>query len=212
MQLYPSLMGANPLNLLETIDMLQPWSAGFHLDTMDGHAVPNITGGPAWSNAIAQYSTKPVWVHLMVTDPIQWINQLQLKQKSMIDFQYEAASNPEETILAIKKKGYQAGISIAPQTAIDTVVPLLPSCDYVNVMGVNPGFSGQQFIPETIKKIVALQEYKKTHNLAYAIACDGGITEAILPELQKQNVAYVAIASNLFNAQDPVALLKKYQK
>jgi ribulose-phosphate 3-epimerase len=211
MQLYPSLMGANPLNLLETIDMLQPWCAGFHLDTMDGHAVANITGGPAWTNAIAQYSNKPVWVHLMVTDPMQWINQLQLKPKSMIDFQYEAVSNPEDTILAVKKKGYQAGISIAPDTKIDAITSLLPSCDYVNVMGVNPGFSGQQFIPETIQKITALRDYKKTHNLACTITCDGGITEIILPELQKQNVAYIAIASNLFNAQDPVALLKKYQ-
>jgi ribulose-phosphate 3-epimerase len=179
---------------------------------MDGHAVANITGGPAWTNAIAQYSTKPVWVHLMVTDPMQWINQLQLKPKSLMDFQYETISNPEDTILAIKKRGYLAGISIAPQTKLDAIMQLLPSCDYVNVMGVNPGFSGQQFMPETIKKIVALQDYKKTHNLLYAIACDGGITEAILPELQKQNAAYVAIASNLFNAPDPVALLKKYQK
>jgi ribulose-phosphate 3-epimerase len=210
MKLYPSLMGVSPLNLLESIDMLQPWSAGFHLDTMDGHAVPNITGGPAWTNAIAQYSAKPVWAHLMVTDPMQWINQLQLKPQSMVDFQYEAVSNPEDTILTIKKKGYHAGISIAPQTKIDAIVPLLPSCDYVNVMGVNPGFSGQQFMPETIKKVAALQDYKKAHNFSYAIACDGGITETVLTELQKQNVVHVAIASNLFNAQDPVGLLKKY--
>lgn len=212
MQLYPSLMGASPLNLLETIDMLQPWCAGFHLDTMDGHAVANITGGPTWTNAIAHYSTKPVWVHLMVTDPMQWINQLQLKPKSMVDFQYEAVKNLEDTILMIKKKGYLAGISIAPQTKVDAIVPLLPSCDYVNVMGVNPGFSGQQFMPETIKKITALQDYKKAHNLLYTVACDGGITETVLAELQKQNVVHVAIASNLFKAQDPVALLKKYQK
>jgi ribulose-phosphate 3-epimerase len=211
MQLYPSLMGANPLNLLETIDMLQPWCTGFHLDTMDGHAVPNIIGGPAWTNAIAHYSTTPVWVHLMVTDPMQWITQLKLKRGSMVDFQYEAVSNPEDCIVAVKKKGYQTGISIAPQTTIDAIVPLLPSCDYVNMMGVNPGFSGQQFMPETLKKIAALQEYKNAHNLAYALACDGGITEAILPELQKRGVTRVAIASNLFSAPDPVALLKKYQ-
>jgi len=212
MQLYPSLMGANPLNLLETIDMLQPWSAGFHLDTMDGHAVPNITGGPAWINAIAQYSTKPMWVHLMVTDPVQWINQLQLKPGSMIDFQYEAISNPEAIITAIKRREHKAGISVAPQTPIDAITPLLSLCDYINVMGVNPGFSGQKFIPDVLKKIIALQEYIQAHKLACVIACDGGITEEILPELQKQNIAYVAIASNLFSAQDPVALLKKYQK
>ena len=212
MQLYPSLMGANPLNLLETIDMLQPWCAGFHLDTMDGHAVPNITGGPGWTNAIAHYSTKPVWVHLMVTDPMRWITQLQLKPGSMVDFQYEAVQNPEDCMLTIKKKGCKAGISIAPQTKIDAIQKLLPSCDYVTVMGVNPGFSGQKFIPETIKKIAELHNYIKVQKLSCLIACDGGVTEALIPELHNNGVTHAAIASSLFNAQDPVALLKKYQK
>src|SRR5262245_38995243 len=109
MKLYPSLMGADLLNLKAAIDMLEPWCAGFHLDTMDGHAVPNITGGPAWTNAIARYSTKPVWVHLMTTDPMRWIDQLQLKSGSMVDFQYENIKNPETVVAAIKKKGYKAG-------------------------------------------------------------------------------------------------------
>lgn len=210
MKLYPSLMGANPLNLLETLDMLGPWSAGFHLDTMDGHAVPNITGGPAWINAIAQYSQKPAWVHLMVTDPSRWIEQLQLKPGNMIDFQYEAVQDPQTVIALIKKKGHKAGISLAPHTSIDMVAQLLALCDYVNLMGVNPGFSGQLFIPETLTKITALQTYLKKQNLSCTLACDGGITEALLPELQKIGVTYIAIASSLFNTQDPVTLLRKY--
>ncbi len=212
MKLYPSLMGADQLTIKAVIDTLEPWCAGFHLDMMDGHAVPNITGGPAWTNAIAKYSKKPAWAHLMVTDPLHWIEPLRLKPGSMIDFQYEAIDNIETIITAIKKMGHKAGISIAPQTAISTIEKFLSQCDYINVMGVNPGFSGQAFIPETITRLTSLRDCIQANNLTCALACDGGITEELFPELAKLGVEHVAVASALFKSGDPIDLLKQYTK
>ena len=203
-------MGANQLNLSHIIDTLEPWCAGFHLDTMDGHAVPNITGGPSWTNTIAHSTKKPVWVHLMVTDPLLWIKQLTLKTDSMIDFQYEGTIYHQNVLAAIKNKGYKAGISIAPETSLEKLYTLIPFCDYITVMGVKPGFSGQLYIPETTKKIAELKLYIQSKNLLCAIACDGGITEALLPVIASQGVTHAAVASALFNAPDPITVLKKY--
>lgn len=202
-------MGADQLNLKTMIDTLEPWCAGFHLDMMDGHAVPNITGGPAWTNAIATYSKKPVWVHCMVTDPLHWIEQLRLKTDSMVDFQCEAVDNAEAILTAIKKMGHKAGISIAPQTKVSAITPLLSYCDYVNVMGVNPGFSGQVCMPETIINLETLHEYIRTNNLTCALACDGGITEQLLPKLARVGVEHSALASALFKSTDPAAFLQR---
>lgn len=210
MQIYPSLMGANQLALASIIDTLEPWCAGFHLDTMDGHAVPNITGGPSWTNAIAHYAQQPVWVHLMITDPLNWINKLKLKPQSMVDFQFEEAYDHHNILGIIKKMGYQAGISIAPHTPLDAVYTLIYHCDYITVMGVEPGFSGQQYMPEVTQKIEALSQLIKAQQLSCAIAVDGGVTATLLPILDAHRVTHVAMASALFNTPDPVAMLKKY--
>ncbi len=210
MLLYPSLMGANQLTLADIINTLEPWCAGFHLDTMDGHAAPNITGGPCWTNAIAHATKKPVWVHLMVTDPVLWIKQLDLKTASMVDFQYEGTTNHHNVLAAIKKKGYKAGISIAPETSLEKLYTLIPFCDYITVMGVKPGFSGQLYIPETTKRLQELSLYIKSQKLPCALACDGGITEALLPVMASHGVSHAAVASALFNAPDPISVLKKY--
>ncbi len=212
MFVYPSLMGANQLNLAHTIDTLIPWCAGFHLDTMDGHAVPNITGGPAWINTIAAYSAKPVWVHLMTTNPLTWVDCLTLKPHCMVDFQYEYAQDPTAILKSIKSHGYKAGISIAPGTAVEVIYSLLPHCDYITVMGVKPGFSGQVYQPSTTAKITQLNQYIKSQALMCALACDGGITEQLLPILASHGVTHVALASALFDANAPVEILKKYTR
>lgn len=211
MFLYPSLMGANQLTLADTIDTLEPWCEGFHLDMMDGHAVPNITGGPAWTNTIAQYSKKPVWVHLMTTDPLIWIDRLNLKPGSMVDFQYESAKEPTAILQTIKNRGYKPGISIAPETAVEKIYSLLPHCNYINVMGVQPGFSGQAYQTETTIRIIEFNQYIQSQKLSCTIACDGGITEQLLPILALQGVTHAALASTLFDAGVPVEILKKYK-
>jgi len=209
MLLYPSLMAADPLTLAATITQLEPYCAGFHLDTMDGHLVPNIIGGPAWINAIAHYTQKSVWVHLMVTDPLSIIKKLALKPTSMIDFQVEAPVDHNQLLITIQKLGHKAGISIAPQTPLSHVEPLLKHCDYITIMGVNPGFAGQKYIPETTHRIEQLYAHKKEHNLNFFITCDGGITESLIPSLAEHGISHAAIGSALFNANDPVAWLTK---
>jgi ribulose-phosphate 3-epimerase len=210
MLIYPSLMGADQLQLGTIIHTLEPYCAGFHLDTMDGHLVPNITGGPDWTNAISASIKKPVWTHLMVTNPTAWISRLQLPPTSMIDFQQEASVDHISILNLIRTRGHKAGLSIAPSTPLEKVLPHLSHCDYISIMGVDPGFSGQQFIPDTLNKIDTFRQHKEKHNLSFFIACDGGITESIIPLLQTHDVNHVAIASALFKTNNPTALLQKY--
>lgn len=209
MLLYPSLMGADPLNLQKTIAELEPYCAGFHLDMMDGHLVPNIAGGPDWINAIAAFAKKPVWIHLMVSTPTAWIEQFELQPQSMIDFQCETKDDHEKALYMIKDRGFKAGFSIGPCTSLRTIEPLLNTCSYVTIMGVKPGFAGQPFIPESIERIKELNAYKMEHKLTFFIACDGGITEAILPSLAAAGVTHAAVASALFSAPDRKAWLQK---
>lgn len=203
-------MGADQLRLAEIITKLEPFCAGFHVDMMDGHLVPNITGGPTWINAISQFTQKPVWAHLMVTDPAEWIPRLQLPTTSMIDFQWEAKVYHQDILTMIRKKGFKAGLSIAPKTPIQSVIPLIEQCDYISVMGVNPGFSGQSYLPETTKKIAELNAYKIKNNFSFFIACDGGITKSLIPHLKTAGVTHAAVASALFTEPDPITFLKKY--
>jgi ribulose-phosphate 3-epimerase len=208
MMVYPSLMGADQLNLKEVISTLEPYCTGFHLDIMDGHLVPNIVGGPTWVNTISAITKKKIWVHLMVTDPAYWIPLLKLPPASMIDFQYETPIDHQSIVHIIHKNSHKAGISIGPETPIDTVIPLFSLCDYVSIMGVKPGFSGQTFIPNTITKIKKIQEYRKKQALSFFIACDGGITASITPQLHQAGVTHIAIASTLFTAPDQISLLQ----
>jgi ribulose-phosphate 3-epimerase len=210
MLIYPSLMGADQLHLAKIITTLEPYCAGFHLDTMDGHLVPNITGGPDWTNTISAFTEKPVWVHLMVTNPTHWIPHLQLPPISMIDFQYEAPVDHASILNMIHNKGHLAGVSVAPETSLDKIIPVLSHCDYISIMSVTPGFSGQKFIPNTIDKIKTLIQYKETHKLSFFIACDGGITESILPILHMHGITHVAIASALFKTNNSTAFLQKH--
>ena len=212
MEIYPSLISSNLLNIQETLTQLDPYCHGYHLDVMDDHFVPNLTWGADFINAIIAATTKPIHVHLMVQDPTRWIKRLNLRSTDIFIFHYESFSQPHDCQKLLDQlitNNIHAGMAINPATPIATITDFLPLLKQVLVMSVNPGFSGQTFIQETTEKIQPLASLRKVHDLPFQICMDGGINHDNLRSLVELGVDQVAVASAIFAHQDPVASIQK---
>jgi ribulose-phosphate 3-epimerase len=206
-KIFPSLISSNVINIEKTLVELGPACDGFHIDIMDNHFVPNLTWGPSIVNQIAQYTNKPLSVHIMAEHPERLIEQLKLKHKSVISFHVEAVQS-DEIIDLITEKDLVPGIAIKPTTNIETLFPYLSKIDQVLLMSVEPGFSGQTFLPETWDRLKKLVEYKKQHSLTFEIAIDGGINQTNIHKLVQEGCTTFCIASAIFDAKDPVEAIK----
>jgi len=207
--LYPSLIAANQLNLQQTIDSLDLYTDGYHVDIMDNHFVANLTGGQEMVRALAAYTKRQLWVHLMVDQPEDWVEQLALPPESIVTFHIETTTNPLRIIHAIKRKEWYASATLKPATTLDTLIPLLPQLDQVLIMSVEPGWSGQQFMPNSIARIQTIAQHKNAHNLALRIGIDGGVSKTNIVQLANAGVQDFAIGSAIFNTDDPEAALEE---
>lgn len=209
--IYPSLMAADQLNLGKVIDLLQPYCEGFHLDILDNHFAPNITWGADTVNAIAKKVGKNVWIHLMIEDPKAFYAHLFLSEGSLVSFHIESEIDVFEFIKRIREKKQRVGIAISPKTALREVVPFLNVVDQVLVMSVEPGFSGQSFLPEVIEKVDELAAHRTNHALPFFIGMDGGINKTNIGMLAAKGVNDFAIAGGIFKEHDPVKALQELQ-
>jgi len=211
MEIYPSLISSDLLNIQQTLTELDPHCQGYHLDVMDDHFVPNLTWGPDFINTIIAATQKPVHVHLMVQDPERWIKRLNLRSSDLFIFHYEAFAQPHDSRKLLDQlitNNISAGMAINPTTPITAITDFLPSLQQVLVMSVNPGFSGQSFIPSTTEKIHPLVSLRKAHNLPFHICMDGGINEQNFKTVATLGVDQVAVASALFAQHNPLAALQ----
>ena len=212
MEIYPSLISSDLLNLERTITELEPHCAGFHIDVMDDHFVPNLTWGSAFVNSITKVSAKPVHVHLMVDAPSEWMSRISPRQDDIIIFHYEAIS--DKTVITpllqeFKDLGCKIGIAINPETSVENVFEFCMNLDHLLLMSVNPGFSGQKFMPEVVDKVRPLIEFRKKQNLSFTIGMDGGIGKENLKVLAESGVDQVGIASAIFSQKDALVALKE---
>ncbi len=215
MEIYPSLISSDLLNLKHTIDLLDAHCDGYHLDVMDDHFVPNLTWGPAFVNAIRTATVRPLYIHLMVDDPVSWPSRLALAGTDTIIFHHEALHDVQQQkklLTAIHAKGCKVGIAINPATPAEHVYEVLSLVDVVLVMSVQPGFSGQRFIPEVTQKIETLSGLRKRLGKNFSISVDGGVNEKNIEMLARLHVDVVAVAAALFNYKDPVVALKNLYK
>ncbi len=208
-KIYPSLIDADPCNLQAEIEKLDPHVDGYHIDIMDNHFVPNLTFGAAVVNRIAQCTKNPLWVHLMVTDPIQWDNLLFMPKGTIFSFHFEATVEISRFIRQLHEKKYQASLAINPKTPVEEIFPILNALDHVLVMSVEPGFSGQPFLKETVEKVEKLAAYRQTSNLQFRIGMDGGIGKDNIKMLRQKGVDDFAVAAAIFRQSDPIAALKE---
>ena len=175
-KISPSILSADFSKLGNEIKRLEDGGADLiHVDVMDGHFVPNLTIGPPVIKALRSYSTLPFDVHLMITPVHKYIEDYARAGADIITIHPETTDNLESSINLIKKLNKKIGLSLNPDTPIDTIKKNLSSIDLVLIMSVYPGFGGQKFIPEVVNKIKELKNIKKKQNIEFDIEVDGGI-------------------------------------
>ena len=175
-QISPSILSADFGQLGNEIKRLEKGGADMiHVDVMDGHFVPNLTIGPPVIKALRKYTKLPFDVHLMISPVHKYIKNFAEAGSDIITIHPEATENLNESISLIKKLNKKVGVSLNPDTDISVIESELKNIDLVLVMSVFPGFGGQKFIPETIKKIKDLKEIKDKNNYNFDIEVDGGI-------------------------------------
>jgi ribulose-phosphate 3-epimerase len=175
-KISPSILSADFSKLGREIQDLEKAKADLiHIDVMDGHFVPNITIGPEVINKLRKYTSLPFDVHLMISPVHNFIKNFAEAGADIITIHPEATNDLAGSIKKIKSYNKKAGVSLNPETSIDKVLPVLNSIDLVLIMSVNPGFGGQKFMSETLKKVKILRKEIDTKKLQAEIEIDGGI-------------------------------------
>ena len=202
----PSMLGADFGRLREMAELGAPISGYLHMDVMDGHFVPNLTMGPDTVSALKGLA--PLDVHLMVTDPCNFIEPFTDAGAAMISVHVEA-NEAMKAIRMIKEKNIKSGIAIKPSTPLESVMQFLTpeyyEADMVLVMSVEPGFCGQKFHPEALERISKIREMKPE----VMIEVDGGIGTENAKSVQDAGADILVAGSAIFNAEDPLAAAKK---
>ena len=175
-KISPSILSADFSKLGSEIQNLEKAGADLiHIDVMDGHFVPNITIGPEVISKLRKYTSLPFDVHLMISSVDNFTKSFADAGANIITIHPETTNNLVNSIKKIKSYNKKVGVSLNPKTSVDKVLPVLNSIDLVLIMSVNPGFGGQQFMPETLEKVKILRKEIDTKKLKVEIEIDGGI-------------------------------------
>ncbi len=208
-KISPSVLTADFLTLKDDIARLEKAGVDMlHLDVMDGIFVPNISFGVPVIKSIRQHTDLPLDVHLMIDRPHRYIEEF-VKYSDWLGFHYEAGSDNAELLKRIRELGCKSCITIKPATAPECIFDLLPLCDMVLVMSVEPGFGGQKFMPQALSKLSALRDECARRGLNIELEVDGGINAETAP-LAAEAGATVLVAGNyIFSADDMAARVKE---
>lgn len=205
MFIAPSILTADFNQLATEIESVK--SADFlHLDVMDGHFVPNISFGSHVLSGLKKISKVPLDTHLMLSNPLHYIDQFVEIGSSYITVHVEA-NKVQESINRIKASGIKAGITLKPKTKVETLYPYLDQVDLVLIMSVEPGFGGQKFMVDQLEKVKTLVELRKTYGYHYMIEIDGGINGDTAKLAKAAGVDIAVVGSYIFNAKDREAVI-----
>ena len=203
MKVAPSLLSCDFAKMGEEVVRVDQAGADLiHLDVMDGHFVPNITIGPGIVSAVRPCTKLPFDVHLMIDDPLDYIDAFANAGADIITFHIEARSDPLATIEKIRQKGIKAGLVIKPQTPVEAVFPYLDQLYMVLVMTVEPGFGGQSFMAGMMPKVTALKNECKKRELDVLIEVDGGISEKTVGAAAAAGADICVSGTGVFKAKD----------
>ncbi|MBP5221222.1 MAG: ribulose-phosphate 3-epimerase [Bacteroidaceae bacterium] len=205
----PSLLSANFANLERDFEMLNSSDADWvHIDIMDGVFVPNISFGFPVLKYVAKLSQKPLDVHLMIVQPDKFVSEVRDLGTYMMNVHFEACTHLHRTIQQIKQAGMKAAVTLNPATPVCMLEDILPELDMVLLMSVNPGFGGQKFIQNTLKKVEQLKEMRNRMGLNTIIEIDGGVNLETGKLLSDAGADALVAGSAVFKAEDPIKMIK----
>ena len=203
MLIAPSLLSCDFSQMGQEIKRMELAKADFmHLDVMDGHFVPNITFGAPVIKTVRSYTDVPFDVHLMISEPLKYIDDFADAGADIITFHVESDSDIKETIEKIKSRGVKPGLVIKPNTPASAVFPYLSDLYMVLIMTVEPGFGGQSFMEDMLPKVSDIRNEADKVNPQLLIEVDGGIAENTIAKASKAGVDICVAGTAVFKAED----------
>ena len=206
----PSMLSANFLNLEADIEMINKSEADwFHLDVMDGRFVPNITFGMPIIAQMKKKAKKTLDVHLMIVEPEKYFEDFAKAGADILSVHIEASNHLHRSLQVIKSLGMKAGVAINPHTPVSLLADTINDTDVVCMMSVNPGFGGQKFIANTLRKIQELKAIINERGASTLIEIDGGVTLNNAGELLRAGADVLVAGNTVFSSPDPIDTIKK---
>jgi ribulose-phosphate 3-epimerase len=209
----PSILSADFSKLGDEIRAVEKAGADWiHIDVMDGHFVPNITIGPLVVEAVKKVTDLTLDVHLMIENPDKYIQAFADAGADLITVQVETCVHLNRVIQMIHQTGAKAGAVLNPSTPLSTLDWELDTLELVMLMGVNPGFGGQKFIPATLKKVRALRKIIEERGLTTLIEMDGGVSKDTIKEIADAGVDVLVSGSAIFGTDDYAVTIEAFRE
>jgi ribulose-phosphate 3-epimerase len=211
--ILPSILSADFARLGDAVAAVERGGATMlHVDVMDGHFVPNLTLGPPVVESIRKVTKSILDVHLMIADPDKFAPLFIEAGADQVSVHYEAATHLDRTVRNIQSLGAKAGVVLNPATPVAMLEDILDVADYVLVMSVNPGFGGQEFIPNALKKIQRLDRMRRERGLSFKIQIDGGVRRENVETIVRAGCDWLVAGSSVFHSADPASAVHDLQQ
>jgi len=208
MKISPSILSADFARLGEEVRAMEKAGADYiHVDVMDGHFVPNLTIGPSVVKALRRCTSLPLDVHLMIARPEAFLAEFAGAGANILTVHVEAVTHLHRTLSEIRNSGMRAGVSLNPATPVSLIEPALDYADLVLVMSVDPGFGGQELIPEVLRKVKELRRLITKKDRPLELEVDGGIKVANIGAVAEAGADVFVSGSGIFGTPDYAATI-----